>query len=98
MRQALWIGISAALLAAGPAAAMVPVNIQQRGQLRQIIDLPELVDFFPISRIELVAPNVWRLTAGHCHIDVRMVAGPWPAHGLSPPRVTPRVGRRVCVR
>jgi hypothetical protein len=91
-------GLGAALLATVPAAAMVPVNIQQRGHLRAIIDLPSLVDFFPITRIELIAPHVWRLTAGRCHIDVRMVSSGWPAHGLTGPRFEPRAGRRVCQR
>ena len=98
MRKAIGICVGTAMLAAGPAAAMVPVNLQQRGHLRAIIDLPALVDFFPIDRIELIAPHTWRLTAGRCHVDVRMVAGPWPAHGLTGPTWAPRVGRRVCQR
>lgn len=87
-------------LAAGPAMAAVPVNIQQRAQLRAIIDLPALGDFFPVSRIELIAPGTWRLTAGRCHVDVRMVerAGRYPGRGLVPPPLEPRAGRRVCQR
>lgn len=98
MRKANWLGTGAALLAAAPAAAMVPVNIQQRGHLRAIIDLPALGNFFPINRIELIGPNVWRLTAGRCHIDVTMVVVPSPNPGLTGPSFRPRAGRRVCER
>ncbi|HYD12411.1 MAG TPA: hypothetical protein VEC11_06160 [Allosphingosinicella sp.] len=92
------LGMGAALLAAGPAAAAVPANMQQRGQLRQIIDLPALADFFPVTRLELVAADTWRLTAGRCHVDVRMVAVRWRGEGLLGPRLEPRAGRRVCRR
>jgi hypothetical protein len=96
MRKAIWFGMSAALLAAGPAAAMVPINMQQRNTLRTIIDLPALADFFPITRIELIAPGLWRVTAGRCHIDVRMVAVQTRHSGLTGPRYEPRAERRVC--
>lgn len=89
---------AAMLLVTESAGAMVPVNIQQRGHLKAIIDLPSLNDFFPISRIELIAPDTWRLTAGRCHVDVRMVATRGPGHGLTGPRFEPRAGRRVCTR
>lgn len=94
-RGALGIGM---LLAALPAAAMVPPRIQQRNQLRSLIDLPALADFFPIDRIELVQPNIWRVTAGRCHIDVRRVARQRTGRGLLPPRIELVPGRRVCRR
>ena len=98
MRKAIWFGMSAALLAAGPVAAMVPLNLQQRNTLRAIIDHPGLASFFPINRIELIAPGRWRVTAGRCHIDVRMVPARPPYFGLTGPRYEPLVGRRVCER
>jgi hypothetical protein len=92
------LGMAVVLLAGVPAAAMVPPRIQQRNMLRAIIDLPALDPLFPISRIERVAPNIWRLTSGPCHIDVTMLARRGPGHGLVGPRYEPRAGRRVCQR
>jgi hypothetical protein len=100
MRKAIWLGTGAAMLAAVPAGAAMPLNIQQRGTLHSIIDLPALDRLIPITRIEMIAPNVWRVTAGRCHIDVTMVErpGPYPGRGLGPPRMEPRAGRQVCER
>lgn len=100
MRKAIWLGMGMGLLAAMPAEGAIPLNIQQRGTLRSIIDLPALDQLIPITRIEMIAPNVWRVTSGRCHIDVTMVerAGPYPGRGRTPPRMEPRAGRRVCER
>jgi hypothetical protein len=101
MGKAVWFGIGVALLAAGPAAAIVPVSLQQRAQLRAIIDMPALVDFFPIDRIdriERIARSLWRVTAGRCHIDVRMVPMRRPYIGLTGPRYEPVAERRQCGR
>jgi hypothetical protein len=98
MRIAIGLGMGGALLAALPAAAMVPPHIQQRNQLRTVIDLPALANFFPINRIELIAPDTWRVTAGRCHIDVRMVPRPRTGRGLLPPRIELQPGRRICSR
>lgn len=91
-------GTGAALLVAGQALAMVPPRIQQRNQLKAIIDLPALADFFPIERIERIAPDLWRVNAGRCHVDVRMVPRQRTGRGLLPPRIEPVAGRRVCRR
>lgn len=94
----LLAGLALALLAALPAAAMVPPHIQQRNQLRMLIDLPALARFFPIDRIELVRPDLWRVTAGRCHIDVRLVPRARTGRGLLPPRIDLQPGRRICGR
>ncbi len=98
MRMRPALGACAVLFVAGQAAAMVPPRIQQRNQLRTIIDLPALADFFPVDRIERLAPDLWRVSAGRCHIDVRMVPRPRTGRGLLPPRIEPVAGRRVCRR
>lgn len=87
---------AAALATASPASAVVPRHIQQRTELRTILELPELSTFFPITRMELIAPGTWRLTAGDCHIDVRFIPTQAVRPGLR--RYTPQVGRRVCER
>ena len=99
MRTLTWLGAGLGLiLAALPAAAMVPAHIQQRNQLRSLIDLPELARFFPVDRIELVRPDLWRVTAGRCHIDVRLVPRARTGRGLLPPRIALEPGRRICRR
>jgi hypothetical protein len=51
----------------------------------------------PIERIELVGPGLYRLTAGRCHMDIRMVViRGGPGEGLTPPRTAPRPGPRIC--
>jgi hypothetical protein len=97
-RVKLLAGLALALLSARPAAAMVPPHIQQRNQLRTLIDLPALASFFPVDRIELVRPDLWRVTAGRCHIDVRMVPRARTGPGLLPPRIELQPGRRICGR
>lgn len=95
MRSATGLGVMAALLAALPAAAMVPVHMDRRNQLRQVIDNPALNGFGPIERVELVGPATWRVSSAHCHIDVRMVPVGRDT-GLSPRRLEARPGRPVC--
>jgi hypothetical protein len=100
MRTAIGLGSMAAVLAASPAQAAMPLHVQRRGDLRQIIDMPALGRFGPVERIELIAPRLWRVTSGRCHIDVRMVerSGPYPGRGLSPLQLEPHPGRPVCQR
>ena len=51
----------------------------------------------PIERIELVGPGLYRLTAGRCRMDIRMVVvRGGPGEGLAPPRTEPRPGPRIC--
>jgi hypothetical protein len=84
--------------AAVPAAAMVPPHFQRLNDLRAVTSLPALATALgvPIDRIEAVAPGLYRVTAGRCHVDVRMVVIPGTDTGLSPPRTEPRAGRRIC--
>jgi hypothetical protein len=82
-----------------PAAAMIPPVFQRLGELQSVINLPALATALgvPIDRIELVAPRLYRVTAGRCHVDVRMVeVHGGPGDGLTPPRLQPRAGPRVC--
>jgi hypothetical protein len=81
-----------------PAAAMIPPVLQRLGELQSVINLPALATLrAPIERIELIAPGLYRVTAGRCHVDVRLVEVHGGAgEGLTPPRLEPRAGPRVC--
>lgn len=98
MRTTIGLGMGAALLATVPAAAAIPLQVQRRGQLQSVIALPALDRFGPIERVELIGPNVWRVTAGRCHIDVVFTERPgnYPGRGLGPPHLEPHAGRQVC--
>ena len=104
MRWGFWRGGSMAIAMAmavgpSPAAAMVPPIFQRLGDLNSILNLPRLAGLFeaPIERIELVGPGLYRLTAGRCHMEIRMiVVRGGPGEGLAPPRTEPRPGPRIC--
>lgn len=100
MRSAFGIGIVTALLAAAPAAAMVPIHIQRQGALNEIIALPALREFGPIDRIQMIAEFVWRVSSGRCYIDVTFVERPgrYPGRGLHAPWRDPRPGPIICQR
>jgi len=99
MRTAIGLGMGAALLlAAVPAAAAIPLHVQRRGELQAVIAMPVFSQFGPIDRIERIAENAWRVTAGRCHIDVVFTERPgnYPGRGLGPPHLEPHAGRQVC--
>jgi hypothetical protein len=78
------------------ASAVVPLHIQQRAEIRTILELRELANFFPITRLEMTAPNTWRLTAGLCFIEVRFLLTQATRPGLH--RRAPHIGPRICQR
>jgi hypothetical protein len=83
------------------AEAMVPPVSQRIGELQAVLNLPALATALgvPIDRIELIGPGLYRVSAGRCHVDVRIleVRG-GPGDGLTPPRLEARAGPRVCGR
>jgi len=94
------IGVATVLAGlAARAAGMIPPVNQRLGDLTSILSLPRLAAAFeaPIERIEIIGPDLYRLTAGRCHIDIRMVRVPGgPGEGLGPPRTAPQAGPRIC--
>jgi len=99
MRRAMLVA-TAMMAMAVPAAAMVPHNIQRRGELRQIFAMPDLVERLgePIERIERIGEGLWRVSAGRCRIDIRFVRGRSVRGGLLPPRMMPQMVERICGR
>ena len=89
----------AALLTAMPAHAALPPNYQRLAELRAVLDLPAVANAFgiePIDRIDYVATDLYRLTSGRCHLDVRIVGLPMPRGMVGARRFEARAGRRVC--
>ena len=100
----LTIGGACALAILGgalPAHAALPPNYQRLAELRAVLALPEVGRAFgldPIDRIELAAPDLYRLSAGRCHLDVRIIDLPMPRGMVGARRFQARAGRAVCRR
>ena len=90
-----------AALAATPAGAALPPNYQRLAELRAVLALPAVGTAFgiePIDRIDYAGPDLYRLSAGRCHLDVRIVDLPTPPGMVGARRFEARAGRRVCGR
>jgi hypothetical protein len=90
-----------ALLTAAPGNAALAPNYQRLAELRAILDLPEVASAFgidPVDRIDHVAADLYRLSAGRCTLDVRIVDLPMPRGMVGARRFEARAARRVCRR
>jgi len=103
MRIALGLGaLCAAALTATPAAAALPPQYQRLAELRAVLNHPGVTGAFgvsePIERIEYVRTDLYRVSAGRCHLDVRIVDLPTPRNVVGGRRFEARPGQRVCRR
>jgi hypothetical protein len=103
MRNLLRLGAGAALaLGALPASAALPPNYQRLAELRAVLAHPGVAGAFgvmePIERIEYAGPDLYRVTAGRCRLDVRIVDLPMPRGMVGARRFEARPGRRMCAR
>ena len=102
MRMTLSLAVlGAAALAAMPAQAALPPNYQRLAELRAVLELPAVGSAFgiePIDRIDYAAADLYRLSAGRCTLDVRIVGLPMPRGMVGARRFEARAGRRVCRR
>ncbi len=93
---------AAAALAALPAQAALPPQYQRLAELRAVLDHPGVTGAFgvaePIERVEYVSPDLYRVTAGRCRMDVRIVGLPVPQGVVGGRRFEARPGRRICTR
>jgi hypothetical protein len=102
MRPALrFAAFSAAALAAWPAPAALAPNYQRLRELSAVLEHPGVVAAFgqtPIDRVEYVRTDLYRVSAGRCRLDVRIVGLPTPRGMVGARRFEARPGRRVCGR
>ena len=92
---------AAAGLTALPAQAALAPNYQRLAELRAVLDLPAVASAFgiaPIERIDYVATDRYRISAGRCTLDVRIVGLPMPRGMVGARRFEARAGRPVCRR
>jgi hypothetical protein len=89
------------LLAAAPVRAALAPNYQRLAELRAVLELPAVASAFgiePVDRIDYVATDLYRLSAGRCSLDVRIIGLPMPRGMVGARRFEARAGRRVCRR
>lgn len=102
MRHAFHLAaLAAALLAATPALAALPPQYQRLAELRAVMDHADVAAAFGgvlIDRIEYVRPDLYRVTAGRCHVDVRIVGLPMPRGMVGARRFEARPAALVCGR
>jgi hypothetical protein len=95
------VSLSAAALAALPAAAALAPNHQRQAELRAVISHPGVTRAFgsdPIERVEYLRPDLYRVSAGRCRLDAAIVELPTPADVAGGRRFDVRPGALVCGR
>jgi hypothetical protein len=103
MRTSKLFAIGAAAVAAAwlasPATAALPPQYQRLAELQAVLENPdvaEALDGLLISRVEYVRPDLYRVRAGRCHVDVAIVGLPTPPGLTGPRRFEARAGKKVC--
>jgi len=93
--------MGAAIAAAAPAGAALPPNYQRLAELRAVLNHQGITAAFggtPIERVEFVRTDLYRVSAGRCRVDARIVDLPVPRGVVGGRRFEVRVGQRVCWR
>jgi hypothetical protein len=89
-------------LAALPASAALPPNYQRVAELKAVLADPRVGGAFPveapIGRVEYVKPDLYRVSAGRCRLEVAIVDLPTPRDVAGPRRFAVRPGQRICGR
>jgi hypothetical protein len=83
-----------------PAQAALPPWHQRAAELRAVANHAGLVEALGggamIDRIEYVRPDLYRVSAGRCHVDARIMGLPMPSGMVGARRFEVRLGRRTC--
>lgn len=81
-----------------PAAAALPPQYQRLAELRAVLGLAEVAALGTVDRIEYAGPDLYRVTAGRCRLEVRIVDLPTPRSVVGARRFEARPRRRICGR
>jgi hypothetical protein len=94
--------LAGAVLGALPASAELAPNYQRQAELRAVLLHPGVVGAFamdqPIERIEFVRTDLYRVSAGGCHLDVAIHGLPTPPDVSGGRRFEVRPGKKICPR
>lgn len=93
--------LAAPALAVFPAEAAVAPQYQRAAELKAVVADGHIANAFdgaPIERVEYVRPDLYRVSARVCRLDVAIVDLPTPAGVVGPRRFAVKAGRKVCGR
>lgn len=92
----------AAALSAGAAAwAALPPAYQRAAEFKAIAESATVAGAFdgaPIEKIEFLEEDLYRVTAGRCHLDVAIVSKPLDEGLVGPRQFEIRPGHVVCAQ
>ena len=92
--------LCATALTASPAVSALAPNYQRLAEIRAVIDNPGVTSALgaggPVDRVEYVRTDLYRVTAGRCHVDAAIVELPVPRGMVGPRRFEVRPRRKVC--
>lgn len=80
----------------GPASAALPPQYQRAAELTAVIQVgSNAMD--EIDRVEYLSPDLYRVTSGRCHMDVRIVSSKSKGEVVPGPRqFTAEPGEVIC--
>ena len=93
--------LAAAVLGTSPASGALPPKYQRLAEIRAVLDNRAVSDALgdtPINSVVYVRTDLYRVTAGRCRIDARIVGLPMPDGVVGARRFEVRAGQRVCAR
>lgn len=94
------VGASALAASGLPVFAALAPNYQRLVELRAVLSHPSVAAAFkvsqPIDKVEYLKPDLYRVTAGACHIDVRIVSIPTEPGIVGPRQFAVEPGKPVC--
>lgn len=103
MRKYKLLGIGAAAAGAAwiasPARAALPPQYQRLAEMQAVLENDRVADALGgalVSRVEYIRRDLYRVTAGSCHIDVAIVGLRTPRDFAGPRRFEARAGKKVC--
>lgn len=80
-------------------AALAP-NYQRLAEFQAILANPKVIAAFPVSqpieKVEYVQNDIYRITAGACHIDVKIVSLPNKTGMVGPRQFAVEAGKPIC--
>jgi len=83
----------------GAQAALAP-NYQRLAELQAVLAHADVIGAFPVSqpidRIEYREPDLYRVTAGSCRLDVKIVSKPAASGMVGPRQFSVEPGKPVC--
>ncbi|HEX8239789.1 MAG TPA: hypothetical protein VF574_08640 [Allosphingosinicella sp.] len=91
--------LAACAFLAAPAAAALPPQYQRAAELKAVVADARVADAFagaPIERVEYVRPDLYRVSARGCRLDVAIVDLPTPAGVAGPRRFAVKAGAKSC--